>query len=333
MWTTAEQARSVSAADVSSVMENSDTINVFPNSGYSNYIVEQMAKARAAVTPEERFRAIANVLAANGLWIRTADIDNASGQTQPLNHAAIEKISVEICTDKGFRILMFYSVYVHPDAGNPLDRLTNHPHGKAESLKNKEPDQTALEAILAIQQKVKAGTETPEDYAKLIAVHHLSGWTETGIPCGADGEKTEAGRGADRIVCGGMAVEKERRDLNRRLDGGQIRMETERVMRDPDFQYLMKHESRALLRLNALRMYGIGFCGYAGRVRQLQMAERETALSGKTIRGGTGRDRVMPNGQMKRAPPVFNREASAAFDRGPSVAAVSGGIGKSGGPA
>ena len=111
MWTTAEQARSVSAADVSSVMENSDTINVFPNSGYSNYIVEQMAKARAAVTPEERFRAIANVLAANGLWIRTADIDNASGQTQPLNHAAIEKISVEICTDKGFRILMFYSVH------------------------------------------------------------------------------------------------------------------------------------------------------------------------------------------------------------------------------
>ena len=109
------------------------------------------------------------------------------------------------------------------------------------------PSRPAIEVIRGIQAKVRARTAQERDYATLAAAHRLSSW---------QGKETAPD---------GKLVDVVRRDLNRQLEGEALSGETERVLKDPDFQYLMKHEKRESLSVSALRLNGAALGQYAKR--------------------------------------------------------------------
>ena len=221
---------------------------------YPEYIAEQMAKARTAETSQERTECLANAIAANGLWLRALDIGYRPDKPY---FPEIEKTSKGIRDSKAFQSLMADGNDKTLAEAGSVDLLVRSLKDKAEQLKDDEPDRPAIETIRDIQVKVQARTATRRDFAKLAAVQSLTARRKTVE--GPDGEKKEL---VDR-------------DITARVSGKALREETERVMQDADFQYLMEHEHMENLRLNALRLQGVGFARYGARASQLRELEAQ----------------------------------------------------------
>ena len=145
-----------------------------------------------------------------------------------------------------------------------MSTLTARLKAKNDALNTEGRDPTVNEVIYDVQEKARTLMATPRDYAKLVAAYHLSSWKET----------VDLSNGKTRSEL--------RYDYEKRLDGGELNEETERVLKDPDFQYLMKHEKKTVLQLNAVNLYGINFLRYPERVEKMKMIEaqrKESVLS------------------------------------------------------
>ncbi len=225
---------------------------------HRKYIEAQMARAKETADAAERSRCLANAVAANGLLLRGMDVGFI---TERLNHQAVNEISNGIQTSEAFRSLMESSGEALAANGN-VDALVRDLQDRDRSLSRAEaPSRAAIDVIRDVQVKARARTAQPRDYATLVAAHRLSSW-----------------EGQARAPDGKM-VDVVRRDLNRELDGKALDEETERVLSDPDFKYVMRHERKESLNLNALRADGIALGQYPKRAEQLRA--RETELGGE----------------------------------------------------
>ena len=221
---------------------------------YRKYIEAQMARARETADAAERFRCLANAVAANGLLLRGMDVGFITGK---LNHQAIAEISNGIQTSEAFRSLMESSGEELAANGN-VDALVRDLQDRDRALSRaKAPSRAAIDVIRDVQIKVQARMAQPRDYATLVAAHRLSSW-----------------EGRARAPDGKM-LNVVRRDLNRELDGRALGEETERVLADPDFKYVMRRERKESLYLNALRADGIALGQYPKRAEQLRARETQ----------------------------------------------------------
>jgi len=235
---------------------------------YRGYIDEQMSQAREALDAEKRSQHLANAVAANGMLLRGLAVGFVTGE---LNYKAIQEISRGLQNTQAFQSLM-------KDSGEQLaqngtvETLVRSLQKRDRELAEAQPSRPAIEVIQGIQAKVRAGTVQPRDYATLVAAHRLSSWK--GKAAAPDGKMVD-------VV---------RRDVNRRLDGRLLSEETERIMADKDFQYLMKHEPKESLGVNALRLNGAALEQYAKRANQLRAREQEKqkASDGPGLSPGTG---------------------------------------------
>lgn len=228
---------------------------------YPDFIAQRMREARDADTPEKRSRCLAEAVAAYGLYLRAKEI---SFYPEKPFFPAINKISGEIVKSKAFGELMAGGGdKSFAEAGN-VSTLTARLKAKNDALNTEGRDPTVNEVIYDVQEKARTLMATPRDYAKLVAAYHLSSWKET----------VDLSNGKTRSEL--------RYDYEKRLDGGELNEETERVLKDPDFQYLMKHEKKTVLQLNAVNLYGINFLRYPERVEKMKMIEaqrKESVLS------------------------------------------------------
>ena len=228
--------------------------------GHRDFIQTQLTKARAATDAAERSACLANVIAANGLLLRGMELGFISGKP---NFKAISDISRGIQATDSFQSLMEDSGERLAREGN-VDGLVLALQDRDRKLSAQElPSRPAIEVIRGIQAKVRARTAQERDYAALAAAHRLSSW---------QGKETAPD---------GKLVDVVRRDLNRQLSGEELSGETERVLKDPDFQYLMKHEKRESLSVSALRLNGAALGQYAKRTEQLRQRETEHAAPAK----------------------------------------------------
>lgn len=222
---------------------------------HRNYINAQMAFSRAAPDDAQRSQHLANAIAANGMLLRGMD---SGFVTWEPNYQAISDLSAGIETIPAFRSLMEDGSGERLAQGGSVDALVRELHERERALsENEMQSRSAADVIRDVQVKVRARTAEPRDYATLAAAHRLSSW-----------------KGRARAPDGKM-VDVVRRDMNRRLDGRTLAEETDRVLADPDFQYLMKYETKESLDLNALRINGTALAQYAKRAKQLKLREEE----------------------------------------------------------
>ena len=223
---------------------------------HRKFINEQMTQARDTADAAQRSQHLANAVAANGMLLRGMEVGFITGE---LNYRAINEISQGIQKTRAFRSLM-------ADRGEQLaqsssvDALVRDLQTRDRELSaGEQPSRQAIEVIRGIQAKARARTAQPRDYATLVAVHRLSSW------------KGKA------LAPDGKMVEVVRRDVNRQLDGKMLSEETEKVLKDPDFKYIMEHERPESLNINVLRSNGIALEQYPKRAEQLRQREAEQA--------------------------------------------------------
>lgn len=228
---------------------------------HRNYINEQMSQARDATDDARRSQCLANVIAANGLMLRSMDVGFVTGD---LNYKAIQEISAGIENTQAFRSLMADGSGERLAKNGSVDALVRDLQERDRELAEKEPpSRPAIDVIRGVQAKVRARTAQPRDYAALVAAYRLSSM---------EGKW----RAPD-----GKLIDTVRHDVTRQLDGKMLGEETDRVMLDPDFQYLMGHEKQESLYINALRANGMAFQQYPQRVEKLRTLEAERSKSGQ----------------------------------------------------
>ena len=224
---------------------------------HREYINTQMAKACDAPDDALRSLHLANAIAANGLMLRSMDVGFITGE---LNYKAIREISEGIQGTRAFRSLMADGNGKRLAENGSIDAMVHDLQERDRELSEVElPTRPAIDVIRGVQAKVRARTAQPRDYATLVAAHQLSSWK------------------GKTVAPDGKTVDVVRRDLNRQLDGKMLGKETDRVLEDPDFQYLMEHEKLETLYINTLRIHGIGFEKYKNRVEVLRQREAEQA--------------------------------------------------------
>ena len=222
---------------------------------HRNYINEQMALSRAATDDAQRSHSLANVIAANGLMLRGMDVGFITGE---LDYQAIREISEGIQNTRAFRSLMADGSGERLAKNGSVDALVRDLQERDRELSEAEPPtRPAIDVMRGIEAKVRARTAQPRDFAMLAAAHRMTTWRGKG-------------RAPD-----GKIIDHESHDINRPLDGKMLREETDRVMADPDFQYLMGHERQESLYLNALRFHGMALEQYPQRANQLRAREAE----------------------------------------------------------
>lgn len=216
-----------------------------------------MSRASETANAEKRSQHLANAVAANGMLLRGLAVGFVTGE---LNYKAIQEISHGLQNTRAFQSLM-------KDRGEQLaqngsvESLVQDLQDRDRQLSEAMPSRPAIEVIRGIQAKVRASTAQPRDYATLVAAHRLSSWK--GKAAAPDGKMVD-------VV---------RRDINRQLDGRLLSEEAERVMADKDFQYLMKHEPKESLSVNALRLNGAALEQYPKRAKQLRAREQEKQMA------------------------------------------------------
>lgn len=212
-----------------------------------------MASARETSDGAERSRCLADAIAANGMLLRGMEVGFVTGEP---NYKAIQDISDGIQSTRAFRSLMEDSGERLAQSGS-VDALVNALRDRDRALSEREPpSRSAINVIRGAQAKVRAHTAQPRDYAMLVAANRLS-------------SRYAAEEDRDARFA--------RRDLSRQLDGTLLKTETERVLEDHDFRYLMEHEKPESLYVNALRANGAAFEKYADRAEQLRAQEPELA--------------------------------------------------------
>lgn len=223
---------------------------------HRKFINEQMAQARETADAAQRSQHLANAVAANGMLLRGMEVGFITGE---LNYRAINEISQGIQKTRAFRSLMADRGEQLAQSGS-VDTLVRDLQARDRELSaGEQPSRQAIEVIRGIQAKARARTAQPRDYATLVAVHRLSSW------------KGKA------LAPDGKMVEVVRRDVNRQLDGKMLGEETEKVLKDPDFKYIMEHERPESLNINVLRSNGIALEQYPKRAEQLRQREAEQA--------------------------------------------------------
>ena len=230
---------------------------------HRKFINEQMTQARDTPDAAQRSQHLANAVAANGMLLRGMEVGFITGE---LNYRAINEISQGIQKTQAFRSLMEDRGEQLAQSGS-VDTLVRDLQARDRELSaGEQPSRQAIEVIRGIQAKARARTAQPRDYATLVAVHRLSSW------------KGKA------LAPDGKMVEVVRRDLNRELDGATLSEETEKVLKDPDFQYIMEHEKPESLNINALRGNGVALEQYAKRAGQLRQREAQQAKAAPDAR-------------------------------------------------
>ena len=273
MWLThREEARPLAVTDVSNYRSHIEQKGI---EEHRSYINTQMQQARETRDPAQRSRCLSNAIAANGMLLRGMEVGFITAEP---NYKAIQDISQGIQTTRAFRSLM-------EDCGERLaqngsvDALVRDLQERDRQLaENELPSRPAIEVIHGIQAKVRAQTAQPRDFAMLVATHRLSSW-----------------RGKTRAP-DGKVLDVVRRDLSRQLDGRTLGEEAERVMQDPDFRYVMRHEKKENLYLSALRVNGTALEQYPRRAEQLRAREAEKSNA--------------PPGQTKAESAAHERKAS-----------------------
>ena len=228
---------------------------------HRKFINEQMTQARDTPDAAQRSQHLANAVAANGMLLRGMEVGFITGE---LNYRAINEISQGIQKTRAFRSLMADRGEQLAQSGN-VDALVRDLQAEDRELsEGEQPSRQAIEIVRGIQAKARARTAQPRDYAALAAVHRLSSW------------KGKA------LAPDGKMVEVVRRDVNRQLDGTMLGEETEKVLKDPDFRYIMEHEKPESLNITALRGNGAALEQYAKRAEQLRQRETEQARDSPT---------------------------------------------------
>ena len=223
---------------------------------HRKFIHEQMTQARDTPDAAQRSQHLANAVAANGMLLRGMEVGFITGE---LNYRAINEISQGIQKTQAFRSLMADRGEQLAQTGS-VDTLVHDLQARDRELSaGEQPSRQAIEVIRGIQAKARARTAQPRDYATLVAVHRLSSW------------KGKA------LAPDGKMVEVVRRDVNRQRDGKMLGEETEKVLKDPDFKYIMEHERPESLNINVLRSNGIALEQYPKRAEQLRQREAERA--------------------------------------------------------
>ncbi len=221
---------------------------------HRKFINEQMLQARETADAAQRSQHLANAVAANGMLLRGMEVGFITGE---LNYRAIHDISQGIQKTSAFRSLMADTGEQLAQSGS-VDALVRDLQARDRELSESEqPNRRAIDVIHGVQAKARARTAQPRDYAALVAVHRLSSWK------------------AKALAPDGKMVEVVRRDVNRQLDGTMLSEETDRVMNDPDFKYIMEHEKPETLNINTLRGSGIAMEQYPKRAEQLRQREAE----------------------------------------------------------
>lgn len=224
---------------------------------HRRYISEQMALSRDAPDGARRSRSLANAIAANGLLLRGMDVGFITGE---VNDQAVREIAEGIEKTRAFQSLMADGSGERLAKNGSVDALVCGLQERDRALSEAEPPtRPAIDVMRGIEAKVRAGTAQPRDFATLAAAHRLTTWR---------------GKGP---APDGKIIDLVRHDVNKPLDGQLLREETERVMADPDFQYLMGHEKQETLYRNALRFHGTAFEQYPQRASQLRTREAERA--------------------------------------------------------
>ena len=222
---------------------------------HRKYINAQMAQARDAPDDARRSRSLANVIAANGLLLRGMDVGFVTGE---LNHQAIREISDGIQNTRAFQSLMADGSGERLAQNGSVDALVRDLQARDRELSEADPPtRPAIDIMRGVEAKVRARTAQPQDFATLAAAHRMTTWR---------------GKGP---APDGKIIDLVRHDINRPLDGKMLREETDRVMADPDFQYLMGHEKPEALYINALRFHGMAFEQYPKRAEALREREAQ----------------------------------------------------------
>ena len=215
-----------------------------------------MTQARDTADAAQRSQHLANAVAANGMLLRGMEVGFITGE---LNYRAINEISQGIQKTRAFRSLMADRGEQLAQSGS-VDALVRDLQARDRELSaGEQPSRQAIEVIRGIQAKARARTAQPRDYAALVAVHRLSSWKDKAL------------------APDGKMVEVVRRDVNRQLDGKMLGEETEKVLKDPDFRYIMEHERLESLNINVLRSNGVALEQYPKRAEQLRQREAEQA--------------------------------------------------------
>ena len=223
---------------------------------HRKFINEQMTQARDTADAAQRSQHLANAVAANGMLLRGMEVGFITGE---LNYRAINEISQGIQKTRAFRSLMADRGEQLAQTGS-VDTLVHDLQERDRELSaGEQPSRQAIKVIRGVQAKARARTAQPRDYAALVAVHRLSSW------------KGKA------LAPDGKMVEVVRRDVNRQLDGKMLGEETDKVLKDPDFKYIMEHERPESLNINVLRSNGIALEQYPKRAEQLRQREAEQA--------------------------------------------------------
>lgn len=227
-----------------------------------------MRQARDAPDDAQRSRCLANAVAANGMLLRGMEAGFITGE---LNHQVIREISEGIRNTRAFQSLMSDGSGERLAKNGSVDALLRDIQERDRELSKEElPTRSANDVIRGVQAKVRARTAQPRDFAMLVAAHRMSTWRGKGPA--PDGKMVD-------IV---------RRDLNKRLDGRMLSEETNRVMEDPDFRYVMGHEKQENLYINALRFKGNAFEQYPRRAEKLRSLEAERNKTGQRVPERTG---------------------------------------------
>ena len=246
--------RSLAATDFSNYRQNIERQSI---AAHREFIDAQMAQAREAVDDAQRSGSLANVIAANGMLLRGMEVGFITGEP---DYQAIREIAEGIQATRAFRNLMADGGGERLAKNGSVDALVRDLQARDRELSaGEQPSRQAIEVIRGIQAKARARTAQPRDYATLVAVHRLSSW------------KGKA------LAPDGKMVEVVRRDVNRQLDGKMLGEETEKVLKDPDFKYIMEHERPESLNINVLRSNGIALEQYPKRAEQLRQREAEQA--------------------------------------------------------
>ena len=221
---------------------------------HRRFINEQMALSREAHDDAQRSCSLADAIAANGLLLRGMDVGFITGE---LNYPAIREISEGIRKTRAFQSLMADGSGERLAKNGSVDALVRELQARDRELSEADPPtRPAIDVMRDVEAKVRARTAQTRDFATLAAAHRMTTWR---------------GKGP---APDGKIIDLVRHDINKPLDGKMLHEETDRVMADPDFQYLMAHEKTEALYFNALRFHGMAFEQYPKRAESLR--ERET---------------------------------------------------------
>ena len=247
---------------------------------HRKFINEQMAQARNAPNDAQRSRSLANVIAANGMLLRGMDVGFITGE---LNYQAIREISDGIQKTRAFQSLMADGGGERLAQNGSVDALVRDLQARDRELSEAEPPtRPAIDVMRGIEAKVRARTAQPRDFATLAAAHRMTTWR---------------GKGP---APDGKIIDLVRHDVNKPLDGKMLREETDRVMVDPDFQYLMGHEKQEALYINALRFHGMAFEQYPKRAEALREREAvRTKTSPEQAKSAAEPEKAEPTAPQK----------------------------------